>query len=140
MNLKEQIGVLISAAGIRRDQWKALADNFGELQAVDCEPFSPNGTIDELWEVWGGMDLDNEDTEAQDMTDIITHAINYVQAFEIDKLEMYGVIGDDMPTCPTCGTRCDIVHIFDDETQRLKCLNRMCAKEFIGEWEEETDE
>ena len=52
-------------------------------------------------------------------------------------LEIFGFIGDDMPTCPICGTRCEIKEELNKNSQRLKCLNRMCAKEFIGEWEED---
>jgi len=55
-------------------------------------------------------------------------------------LMIYGFIGDDMPTCPTCGTRCEILEQIDDDSQRLQCLNKKCGLEFIGEWEEESDD
>ena len=136
MNLKEQMSIVMSAAAIRRDQWAALV-NARENHWPD---WSPNDTIDELWEVWGSMSEDSEDTEAEDLTDIITKAIDYIQAYEMNKLPIYGFIGDDMPECSQCGTRAEIICQFDDETQRLKCLNKKCAFEFIGEWEEESDE
>lgn len=133
MNLKEHLSLVLEVAGIRRDQWAALA-NAKENSLPD---WSPDDTISELWEVWGAMSEDSEHNEAQNLTDTITQSINYVQAYEIDGLTTYGFIGDDMPTCPTCGTRADIVWLFDDELQRLKCLNHKCALEFMGEWEEE---
>ncbi len=136
MNLKHALGVLISAAGIRRDQWDALVN-----AREDSTPgWSPNDTIDELWEVWGSMSEDSADREAQQMADLITHAMNYVQAYEIDRLPLYGFIGDDMPECSHCGTRAEIIHQLDEDSQRLKCLNPKCHFEFIGEWEEEHDE
>ena len=97
MNLKEHLSLVLEVAGIRRDQWAALA-NAKENSLPD---WSPDDTISELWEVWGAMSEDSEHNEAQNLTDTITQSINYVQAYEIDGLTTYGFIGDDMPTCPT---------------------------------------
>lgn len=80
MILRDHISIILTAAAVRRDQWKALVDNFGELQAVDAPNFDPGDVVDELWEVWGGMELDPEDTEAKDMSDALTEAIDAVQA------------------------------------------------------------
>lgn len=137
MNLKEQMGVLISAANIRRDQWKALVDNRDSIQCTNSflETWTPDETIRELWEVWDGMEEDPDDTEAKDMSRIITTAINYVQAIEIEGREVCVYSAGDMPSCPHCGARAEIVLEIDDKTQRLDCPD--CNYQYVGEWVED---
>lgn len=55
------------------------------------------------------------------------------------KIDEIFILDNDQPTsCPKCGSRTD----FKEETfnnrliQIHKCLNKKCAKEFIGEFEE----
>lgn len=130
MNLKEQIGVLISATEVRRDQWKEVATGT-----------PPGEVVGELWEAWQPASdhlKGYESPEAQQMADILTTAIEYVHAIEIEGYEVFGFIGDDMPTCPACGSRPEIVKMIDDFTQVLHCQN--CDNGFIGEWEEESDD
>lgn len=64
MSIRTTVGTLISAAIVRRDQWKAVAN--GEL---------PGNVVDELYEA-SGSDLDKCKTECQDMADLLTKAID----------------------------------------------------------------
>ena len=75
MTFKDAIGVLVSAADARRGQWASLV-NARENSLPD---WSPDDTISELWEVWGSMSEDSDDTEAQDIANEITEAIRVVR-------------------------------------------------------------
>jgi len=79
MTFKEAIGVLVSAADVRREQWQGLVDLKENTPAIDADDPTPGGLIPELWEAWGNMDLDDEDTEAQDMANLIAEAIRVVR-------------------------------------------------------------
>ena len=79
MTFKEAIGVLVGAAEARQQQWQGLVDMKENHAAVDAEAVSPADLIPELWEVWGNMDLDDENTEAQDLVNAYAEAIKVVQ-------------------------------------------------------------
>lgn len=63
LTLGDALGVLISAAEVRRDQWAGVG-----------EGKRPDELIDELWESAGSGNL-----EAQNMEDLIGHAIDVVR-------------------------------------------------------------
>ena len=65
MTFTEAVGVLISAADVRADQWQALADNIDEMQPLDIQAFLPADTIGE--------------PEAADMAALIKEAIRVVR-------------------------------------------------------------
>ena len=79
MTFTEAIGVLISAADARRQQWQGLVDYSQNPAPIDAGKPSPADLIDELWEVWGNMELDDDDTEAQDLANEISEAIRVVR-------------------------------------------------------------
>lgn len=81
MTFTEAIGVLISAADARKQQWEGLVYLHETPAGIDSgyDQHNPNGLIDELWEVWGNMELDGEDTEAQNIANEISEAIRVVR-------------------------------------------------------------
>jgi hypothetical protein len=71
----DAVGVLVSAAEAREAQWQGLVDLKNSPASVDSWDHSPDGLIDELWEVWGEMSENDDDTEAQEQAQMIHAAI-----------------------------------------------------------------
>lgn len=82
LSLSDAVGVLVSAAEARRDQWQGVA-----------EGKSPDDLVDDLWESASTGCL-----EAESMVDLVQHAIDVVREsrrpVKIRRVECAGV-GDN---------------------------------------------
>lgn len=56
----------------------------------------------------------------------------------LHELPVY-IFGEEIVTCPMCGSRTDFIEV-DDHKQQHECLNPNCKHEFFVEFEEDQDD